>query len=443
MSLLIVAPIEHEPSFRRILDREARYDWEERPDIKLVNLEGLGESPVARGLTLRAMSKAAGVGSVLVPARFHCNEEELKEAGLLVFDAWSLRRLLEGRQLEKVLKELKLDWRFAVETSLQHFGLGPIGNSDIEQWLQQFDRLGVSRRIGQHLLQLVEVMPTSAIADSLRLESGLQGRSALLGVSEKLGKSGASISILARKSNQGAEVLSYSEAIARSVAALEDESVPLHFIEDGLFTGTETIGVLDSLLGRRPPGNSLKASPLQDPSLLSKVELRLRYSVTCDFGLTVVEAYARGLGLTNLLVDPNSAARQFSVIGSEQPVVADRATLRELRDDLATRVQPYAFQSHRKWPSALRDQAEQFCRHVGGQLWKGYIERRPGFDPKKWSAQRLDQCALGMYGLGLCFAFPHSVPRASLPLFWARGRVDFATRPPIDWVPLFPSADDW
>ena len=60
-----------------------------------------------------------------------------------------------------------------------------------------------------------------------------------------------------------------------------------------------------------------------------------------------------------------------------------------------------------------------FYTDVGRQLFVNYIEimkeRRP--DYKDWPPEKLERCSLGMWGFGMAFAFAHSVPKASLPLF--------------------------
>lgn len=44
-----------------------------------------------------------------------------------------------------------------------------------------------------------------------------------------------------------------------------------------------------------------------------------------------------------------------------------------------------------------------------------------------------------MYGLGMALAFGHSVPKASLPLFWMDGDVTIGANS-LKWQPLFPDA---
>ena len=115
---------------------------------------------------------------------------------------------------------------------------------------------------------------------------------------------------------------------------------------------------------------------------------------------------------------------------------------RSFLDQLRSRVIPFAFQDDKGWKDgASLGRARVFSEQVGEQLWRSYIVKRKNFDPGSWPAERMRLCALGMEGLGLTFAFPHSVPKASLPLFWARGQVTFGGIS-LDWVPLLPDADN-
>ncbi|MNF76111.1 hypothetical protein D3C84_582130 [compost metagenome] len=86
------------------------------------------------------------------------------------------------------------------------------------------------------------------------------------------------------------------------------------------------------------------------------------------------------------------------------------------------------------------DYVREFCSSIGRQLWVNYCIRMgelKGWD--MWADQKLDNCALGMHGLGLTHAFGHSVPKASLPLLWGSGPVQWNGKT-INWSPLFKNA---
>ena len=110
------------------------------------------------------------------------------------------------------------------------------------------------------------------------------------------------------------------------------------------------------------------------------------------------------------------------------------------RTQLRSRVVPFVFRDDKGWKDeASRLRAKTFCVNIGEQLWRDYIVKK-NFDLGAWPDDRIRRCALGKEGLGLTFAFPHSVPKASLPILWAGGSVTL-NGTSIVWIPLFPNAD--
>jgi len=149
--------------------------------------------------------------------------------------------------------------------------------------------------------------------------------------------------------------------------------------------------------------------------------------------------------LPNIQVKISAAAKKICVLRAQHPVMAsadlyDPASKESRLQGLRSRVIPFAFQEDKGWKTeSARNRAMRFCEEIGKQLWTNYL-RGKKFDLDRWSDERIAQCSLGMEGLGLTFAFPHSVPKATLPLFWARGRVTFQECS-IDWIPLLPHGD--
>jgi hypothetical protein len=254
---------------------------------------------------------------------------------------------------------------------------------------------------------------------------------------DKWGKSWGTVSTLIRKKCGAASLFPIAEAIARG-----GPPKVLRLVEDGLFSGTEMRAILDSLRGTRPPGRSQKVPKLDDPSLLSQLPTQMHFGVVCDFGVAMLRRYTASNGLPNIQIAVSAAARKFRVLSESLPTEAVQL---EEDDDafkgrLRSRVVPFAFQEDKGWKDAdslLR--ARSFCEQVGAQLWRNYIQKKH-FDLGAWPDARIQLCALGMEGLGLTFAFPHSVPKASLPLLWAGGKIT-AYGTSLEWVPLFPNAD--
>jgi hypothetical protein len=82
----------------------------------------------------------------------------------------------------------------------------------------------------------------------------------------------------------------------------------------------------------------------------------------------------------------------------------------------------------------------EFCKAVGLQLFRNYVQQM--CDTKGWTmwpAEKLAHAAMGMHGLALAHAFSHSIPKASLPLFWATGEVKLNGKT-VNWRPLLPNS---
>jgi hypothetical protein len=155
----------------------------------------------------------------------------------------------------------------------------------------------------------------------------------------------------------------------------------------------------------------------------------------------MLRRYLASNALPNIQIAISAAARRFRVLSALPTIdVAQLEDDAEFRDWLRSKVVPFAFQDDKGWDDneSLR-RAKAFCENVGVQLWSSYISKK-NFDLTSWPENRLNLCALGMEGLGLTFAFPHSIPKASLPLLWARGNVT-AYGNSLFWKPLFPNAD--
>jgi hypothetical protein len=350
--------------------------------------------------------------------------------------------LVRGDGLRRQLRDLGLDWRSEVNVRLKHYALGTVNEGEIDRWLGQFERLGNHRAVGEHLLQLLDVLPLADLGEALSSDSDFYGAELVVGFSnDKWGKSWGAVSTLIRKKCASASLLPIAEAVAQG-----GHPKVLRLVEDGLFSGTEMRGVFDSLRGSRPPGRSQKVPRLPDPSVLSQVSAQVHFAVVCDYGEAILRRYMASNSLPNIQIAVGGAARKVRVLDGKADLLPTPDESKLTHDDetfraqLRSRVVPFAFQSERGWrDEASRLRAQIFCANVGEQLWRSYIEKK-NFDLGAWPGDRIQRCALGMEGLGLTFAFPHSVPKASLPVLWARGRVTLDGQS-IDWLPLLPNAD--
>ena len=270
------------------------------------------------------------------------------------------------------------------------------------------------------------------------MDADFYGGELVVGFSnDKWGKSWGTVNTLIRKKCGDATLLPITQAI-------ESGAHPkvLRLVEDGLFSGTELRAILDSLRGTRAQGRDQKVPKLDDPTLLSRAPTQVHFGAVCDFGEAIVRHYTAKNGLPNIQIAVSAAARKFRVLQLPSLQANGQSGDDEtFRRDLRSRVIPHAFQDDKEWKNAeVRDRARGFCETVGAQLWLSYIAKK-NFDQQCWPDERIKRCALGMESLGLAFAFPHSVPKASLPIFWARGTVT-VDDVSLDWVPLFPNADN-
>jgi hypothetical protein len=383
------------------------------------------------------------IEDILIPKRLHCNEKALSAAGYNVIMGPGIKELVQGHGLRNCLRRLGLDWLSNALTRLANYGLGPVGEKEITIWLGQFERLGNHRPVGEHLLQILEVMSLAELGDSLCTDSDFYGDALVVGFNnDKWGKSWATITNLIGKKCTSAVLLPITDAI--QMGAYPNV---LRLVEDGLFSGTEIRAIFESLKGTRPLGRTQKVPKLPDPNILSTVPIRLHFSVVCDYGEAVLRQYLAANSLPNVQVIVSAAAKTIRVLRGEHfsvpPGGSAQAGVRDPRtceDELRSRIVPFAFQEDKGWKSpAARDRAMAFCENIGEQLWRSYITKKQ-FDSASWPDERIKRCALGMEGLGLTFAFPHSVPKATLPLFWGRGKVSLGGVS-LDWCPLFPNAD--
>ena len=205
---------------------------------------------------------------------------------------------MRGSGLLRHLSELGLDWRGEVITRLGHYALGSIGEVEIDRWLAQFERLGNHRAVGEHLLQLIDVLPLTELGDSLSVGSDFYGAELVIGFNnDKWGKSWGTVSTLIRKRCASASLFPITEAIEKG-----GHPKVLRLVEDGLFSGTEMRAILDSLQGNRPPGRSQKVPKLPDPTLLYRVSTQIHFGVVCDFGEAMLRKYMATNALPNIQI---------------------------------------------------------------------------------------------------------------------------------------------
>jgi len=157
------------------------------------------------------------------------------------------------------------------------------------------------------------------------------------------------------------------------------------------------------------------------------------------------QAYLRDAGLNNIVLEASQTirvARQDLLDLLESS--ADVAAIFAAGPPDQAMIQPHyveALKSQGMDAVEIR-RVQSFCESVGRQLFQKYLhdqERTAGWNLARWPADKVAMCAIGMHGLGMTHAFGHSVPKATLPLFWARGPVTHGSHT-IVWQPLFVNA---
>lgn len=308
----------------------------------------------------------------------------------------------------------------------------PIDAAAINAWLGQFRKLKVEK-YGMAVLRQIRLMDQSVLG-TLLAQATIPDGSALCVNRDRAtsGKSEAVVSNLVLKREPGGKVFDSPKE------AVDAGHTKVAIFEDGLWTATELIGVLQSMLGMRPGRE--KTPALSDMNRLSELEFTLVFGVATDYGLACLELFLRENGLTNIRA---IAGETVSVTGDADVTsvfTAKGTTTEDLRrlGPPADLIKPAVFSATALTANQDADM-RAFCTEAGRQLFVNYIEimkgRRP--DYKDWPAEKLGRCSLGMWGFGMAFAFAHSVPKASLPLLWAEGRVTWNGMTVLNWRPLF------
>jgi len=340
-------------------------------------------------------------------------------------------------ELAKLLGSAGLSLRGASCAMLKGWMHGLIDRQRVDNWIGQFGQLGKYGWIGEAILGEVLMIDQSFPGDRLAAYADDPALALSVNVDPKgVFKSAEIIANLLSKRHNGRTVYRWpAEAIEVG------KSDRLMLFEDGLWSGTEAVGVIRSLLGQR--NHNPKTKVLDDPARLSAVDLTLVYGVATDYGQALVRRYLSDQRLTNIRI---SAVDVLPVADSDllrdltDPTFDPETLYREGPD--AGRLRPHLFAAleHRGVPTKALEEMHEFCSGVGYQLFKNYLDRQrvvANWDP--WPETKLGKAALGYHGLAFTHAFGHSVPKASLPLLWSRGPVEWKGRT-VTWKPLFDNA---
>lgn len=184
----------------------------------------------------------------------------------------------------------------------------------------------------------------------------------------------------------------------------------LHFVDDCLISGTQTLNILGDLMGSRERKEH-HTKHCEALTSADRVEFLNRkkifhYCVVTDFGKN---RFQKNLADTG--IDPESAELKFGIV--------EHASVK-------------AFEPMGPVPWSSIDERtalKQFSTEVGYDILKSRAMR------KNWDDARRQESALGFSDFQRLLVFPYNVPKTTLTLLWENGTDSRA------WQPLFPGFD--
>lgn len=324
----------------------------------------------------------------------------------------------------------------AAAAMLQHWTHGQIGREHVNAWIEQFGRLGGQPWMARALLGLFDLKAPSDLSELLCGMSVEDDETLCVNREPRGGFKSAEIVGNTLGKRFGRQVFGGPAEAIQDGAARR-----IVLFEDGLWSGTEAIGIIDSLLGLRD--NRLKTKRLNDPELLKTTGVRMVYGVATDYGQALVRRVLtdRGLGHIEVVGAQNVEVAQPQLLAQMADPGFDMSRLIDAGPP-AEQLRPYVFDTLHVggMPAADVMRLLKFCTAVGLQLFRNYIQQM--CDTKGWTMwpdDKLGHAAMGMHGLALAHAFGHSIPKASLPLFWATGKVELNGKS-VNWRPLLPNS---
>ena len=337
--------------------------------------------------------------------------------------------------MQSRLNECGLSLRGGAVELLQHWSHAKVDRNGVDAWLNQFGQLGKAYAwIGEAILASISLVPAADLGELFGQIALPTGATICINRDPRTtAKSGDVISNLLTKRHNGVTIHT------SPASAIEDHGArSVVVFEDGLWSGTEALGIIESLLGLREP-HRMKTQSLKDSSLLANVDLVFAYGVATDYGAAMVEYFLRENGLRNVRI---AAAHKIEVAPASvlEQLKSGSVNFDEWREKGPTGgIPPHVFATFaaRGVSAAQIEEAKQFCAAIGTQLFEQYLLAQAAvrkWDP--WPPEKIARASVGMHGLGMVHAFAHSVPKATLPLLWQGGKVTLNGRT-VNWVPLF------
>ncbi len=425
---------------RKALNRHAAANWERDGVIRILTVrkpfQGFRSENSQRIAASAPRDQAARV--IVLDSVLH-NENFGHGRDLRVLNELPSHSSFE-HALPSILVQSRLDWRSAIAERLNAWYHGVIDSIHLDAWLAQFERMGMLW-LGERLLRGLDFWDPARLKLAVTLD-GLPDAFDCLCVNRL--RPGKSADFLANLFSKHVKARYPRFPIEDFFEVLSDPSKQqkyrrILFLEDCLLSGTEMTNFLSALLNiPSASGRPWKISPLPNPAALPRLECEMRFAVAtslgvwrlrqflADHGLDTLRVVVSETGMIEALQPAGTQALEAGLFYEDSPANCPR--------DVAAHIDPAALRGDWR-DDAQRASAVAFLRDVGGQLFRSYLSRA-NYD---WPAKKVVTCELGMHGLGLNLAFGHSVPKASLPLFWMDGPVVFSGGT-IQWLALFPNA---
>ena len=379
----------------------------------------------------------SGTPHVLVPLQIALDTGRLSERAFLMRPN-GIRTLLR-RDLPRLLDQLGLDWISRLDAFLRNgWHHGSLDRSSINRWIEQFEHCGSHRWVAEGLLKSLDFWSDARMRDALQLvPETLAGIDCIcVNRHTKAGRSADVIANLARKQLDGSSALQNLSLLDFREALESPDFTHLLYIEDCILSGNEMERVLLGLLGLPDPYGTARSKALSRPDMLRTKQVTLRFAVIGNGGLEHVRQFLAQHGLHNITVSTDSAhlVPMFTPSGLS---ALRNGTLYDAKDSLRNPDQDMQRSVFQFWPEPEKqDRARHFCEEIGRQLYANYLASQGKQKPLRW----IHECALGVRSAALTLAFGHSVPKETLPLFWAKGEIIWKGRPFI-WYPLFEGAE--
>jgi hypothetical protein len=436
-----VCPSQLGDTVRKHISHLAARGWEKSGDITVLSIpnERVRDGMFVTSEINRTASRLERDLRLLTVRTVLCDQTRLRTQILISpADLGLSPNTFARAKLPNALRGLRLDWLADLADSLANaWDHGSVDEARIETWLGQFETLESHRWIGERLLRVMDFWSSARIHRSLNLTCDTVRDYSHVCVNRR--QPGKSADPLANKIQKRLNQFTSMKVADLYEVLAKQEIANILYIEDCLLTGTEITSLLRALLGDTPPSRIPKVPALQNQALLRDKNIVMHFLVATNMGSEILKQFLAENGIINVQISK----------ASEEVVTLTPLGIRALREgrlfdedkclcDPSSHINAVAFQDTFIWGDHERiERAITFCRGVGEQLFRHYLNAMAEWQP--WPERRVRESSLGVRSSALALAFAHSVPKATLPLFWMEGTVRLGNKE-INWHPLFPSA---